>query len=784
MLAGRRTLLCVLLLLGVAGWGHGAPLAAETLPTGTSLEIRTQQPISSYASHPGMHLTGVIISPVTESGSILVPLGTTITGSVVSIRRVGLGVKHETALIDIRFDHIVLKDGETLPIACRIAEVENSRETIDKRDRIQGVRSTGTLSNKASGVIGNLAFGDPIAIIFTTAGSASTLRFSEPEISLPAGTELIAQLTAPLDVPREHAETIPPLVTSAEGKADLGRLIRTLPYRTLTDSKKPAPSDLTNLAFIGTRADLQHAFAAAGWVVVDELNAQSTYSTIRSIAENQGYQRAPMSTLLLDGKAPDYAYAKTLDTFSKRHHLRIWRTQETWNGEPVWTSSSTHDIGIGFSKKNKTFIHLIDTNIDNERAKVVNDLIFTGCVDSAQLVQRPWLPANPQNGTHEPLLTDGRIAVLQLNNCSHPNSETSGEDTTPLPVHGNPLERTTRQTVLTLKNNLLRDNVGVTAYSGVRYLVDSKSRHKQTTQRNMDIDGQKYTVAEQFLPVDAYAPPQENALPDNPRPRRKPGRPVWSAPSVELGIHGGFHGYYGGNGGAIVFLIDDTAAQNTVLTVAVGNTLHDGWELGGTVTLDSQKYFSHEFAYDYSLTGFLLGLEVVGTDVTSGSLVNEFAFSIVGLRTSQVSYNLLVNATPKTSRWRPYLAVGPSLQLMHLADAPIKKAPNYFRLGLSTVGLLTAAYDFAGTPPLEGGGIFQPGIVYGGGVRYRLTPRWMLRADYRETLTSQPDFWTKSQKDILSNVSVSEGYSLTYLGPFLQPASRQDRITGGVSFTF
>ena len=106
-------------------------------------------------------------------------------------------------------------------------------------------------------------------------------------------------------------------------------------------------------------------------------------------------------------------YAKTLNTFSKRHHLRIWTTQQTWNGQQVWTSSSTHDIGIGFSRKDKTFIHLIDSNIDNERAKVVNDLIYTGCVSGVQLVTRPWLPKDAKNGTGEELTTDGRIAVLE-----------------------------------------------------------------------------------------------------------------------------------------------------------------------------------------------------------------------------------------------------------------------------------------------------------------------------------------------------------------------------------
>ena len=94
---------------------------------------------------------------------------------------------------------------------------------------------------------------------------------------------------------------------------------------------------------------------------VDSLTAESTYATIRSVAENQGYKSAPMSILLLGGQPPAYAYAKTLNTFSKRHHLRIWPSSLPWNGQTVWTSSSTHDTGIGFSKKNKTFIHLIDT---------------------------------------------------------------------------------------------------------------------------------------------------------------------------------------------------------------------------------------------------------------------------------------------------------------------------------------------------------------------------------------------------------------------------------------
>jgi opacity protein-like surface antigen len=755
-------------------------LSAETIPAGTPLEIRIQQPISSYSTRAGAKITGILISPVNEGGRILVPLGTTVEGSVLSVRRVGLGFAHETAEIELRFDRLVLANAGSIPIQVRITNVENARESINKKGRIQGIRSTSTLSNRASGIVGSLAFGDPIAAIFTTAGSASVLRFSEPEITLPAGTELLAQLAAPVDLPGAEAQTVPPIVTTPDGRKDLGELVHRLPFRTFTEGKKELPSDFTNLVFIGSADGLQHAFAASGWVIVDTLSAESTYGTIRSVAENQGYRRAPMSILLLDGNAPDYAYAKTLNTFSKRHHLRIWTSKETWNGEPVWTSSSTHDIGIGFSKKDKTFIHLIDSNIDNERAKVVNDLIYTGCVSGVQLVKRPWLPSDAKNGTGEDLITDGRIAVLQLNDCQHPIDEANGQSVATLRTRGNRFDRTTRQTVLTLKNNIMRDNVGVMAYSGIRYGLDAKKRKEAAPQRQMNVDGERYTIDTGFRQREAYTTLST-------RPQSKTSSTAkagaWAPPSVEFGLRGGFHGYYGGNGGAVAYILTDVN-PNDVLALVLGNSLHDGWELGGTVTLNPQKYLSHEFSYDHAFTEFNLGLAVVGNDSTSQQELSQIVFDQSGLRTSQFTYNLLFNFRPKTSRLRPYLAVGPSLSLMHLADAPIKKAPGWYRLGLANIGLISAAYNFGSDPPLDGGGIFEAGLNYGGGIRYRLTPRWMIRADYRETLTAQPDFWSKSQKDILSGIDTDPGTTLTVVGPVLDGAMRQDHVTMGLSFTF
>ncbi len=580
----RSLLCCCSAALALAGM-HAL---AESVSVGTRLEIRLKQPISSYATQKGARISGVLIAPLTEGGEMLLPLGTTVEGSVIEVRKVGLGVVHETARLQLQFDRVVLSDGESVPLQCRITEVENARESVDAQGRIQGIRSTGTLSNRASGVLGSLAFGDPIAAIFTTAASASVLRFSEPEISLPAGTELIAELTAPIVLPKVDPIPVPPIAATAEEKKNLTDLVEELPFRTYTD-KSHIPSDITNLIFIGSAGAVERAFAASDWVQVDSLTAESTYATIRSVAENQGYKSAPMSTLLLGGQAPVYAYAKTLNTFSKRHHLRIWASSLPWNGETVWTSSSTHDTGIGFSKKNKTFIHLIDTHIDNERAKVVNDLIFTGCVSNVQLVARSWIPKDAKNGTGEDLITDGRIAVLQLNDCRTLQDKTQLASNT-LPVHGNRVERVSRQTTLTLKNNILRDNVGVMAYTGIRTgISEFKKKDTPRPQRSMDIEGDEYTINRKTGLKTDYASTPAAIARSGPGTIDKPDR--WRPPSVEIGFRASWLGYAGGNGGGIGFILDSINPPGEQVVIALGNSLHNGWNLGGSVTIDSAKVF-------------------------------------------------------------------------------------------------------------------------------------------------------------------------------------------------
>jgi hypothetical protein len=166
--------------------------------------------------------------------------------------------------------------------------------------------------------------------------------------------------------------------------------------------------------FIGTKEQIQQAFKDAGWVAADELDRASTMKTAQAIIENNGYSEAPMSMLMLDGKPPDMTFEKQNNTFASRHHIRVWQMPQTFDGKPVFVAAATHDVKIYFSKTSKSITHGIDPNIDKERTKVTDDLIFTGRVQATALVDRTNIPKDISNATGDKLQTDDKMSVLEF----------------------------------------------------------------------------------------------------------------------------------------------------------------------------------------------------------------------------------------------------------------------------------------------------------------------------------------------------------------------------------
>jgi hypothetical protein len=104
---------------------------------------------------------------------------------------------------------------------------------------------------------------------------------------------------------------------------------------------------------------------------------------------------------------------------------------------------------------------MIDQNLDNERAKVIDDLEFTGCVRATCMIARPAVPLDAYNSTGDRLRTDGAAGVVELNDCSHPR-----EVPTATAERAGVLERSERNALLSIKDTLYRGNVVYTGISG------------------------------------------------------------------------------------------------------------------------------------------------------------------------------------------------------------------------------------------------------------------------------------------------------------------------------
>ncbi len=185
------------------------------------------------------------------------------------------------------------------------------------------------------------------------------------------------------------------------------------PTRTAA-GRPPRPADVVNFAFNGGDEELSAAFAAAGWTSAVALSLRADARTVLAVAEDRGYTLGPVSLETFGGRPPDRVFQKQTNTFDRRHHVRIWRLAETHQGAPVWIASATHDVGVKFVRQERTFTHRVETDIDIERQKIVDDLRFAGAIARYTLAERRDVPSRVMNATEDPMTTDGRIAVIVL----------------------------------------------------------------------------------------------------------------------------------------------------------------------------------------------------------------------------------------------------------------------------------------------------------------------------------------------------------------------------------
>jgi hypothetical protein len=86
---------------------------AVSVPAGTPISVRLQEPLSSESARAGQAFTAVLDEPLVAHGVTVVPRGAQVTGSVLALRRAG--VMRSGGVLQLALDSIE-SDGKRVPI--------------------------------------------------------------------------------------------------------------------------------------------------------------------------------------------------------------------------------------------------------------------------------------------------------------------------------------------------------------------------------------------------------------------------------------------------------------------------------------------------------------------------------------------------------------------------------------------------------------------------------------------------------------------------------------------
>jgi len=382
---------------------------ASDLPPGSTLSVRLTSHLSSRDSRAGEPLEALLIAPVRLAGRAVVPAGTLVRGHVTEARG-GFGRRSR---LKLAFDDLLAPDGARVAIDARVREVDNARETVAADGTIVGLPPFSSAPSPAHLALLIAAHAHPLLLAMVEAGRLAGRRAQHGAIDYGPGVELELALERAASLPDARAATATAPFGPGPAEEELAAVVLALPLRAVAP-KGGRPSDLTNLLLVGSRAELEAAFVAAGWTRAEDLRARTAARGLLALAGKRAYQPAPVSLLELEGRAPDLVFEKQCNTLAKRHHVRLWGGYLGPGGAPAWVGAASHDVGIGFSRAERAFTHRVDPRIDLERSKVADDLLFTGGVESVALVERPLAPRTFTTAAGARIETDGQMAVLML----------------------------------------------------------------------------------------------------------------------------------------------------------------------------------------------------------------------------------------------------------------------------------------------------------------------------------------------------------------------------------
>jgi hypothetical protein len=369
-----------LFLLPCGSWSqevHESPTAL-LIPDGTPVKLQTVRTISSAHAQEGDRLDFVVVKDVTVGGFTIIQAGTIASGSVVAVkgkRFLGIGGK-----VVIKLDSVELITGDEVALRARKVIKGSSRTKLIAVEMI----------------VSGLVYLPAAPIFLLSRGRDSTVL---------KGTEVTAYING--DALVQTAE----LLRGNEGVPELSEMIKFLPPHTVDGQGREG--DMLNLIFIAKKDDLEVAFERAGWVKTDKSKPAIFWHLL---SQRNHYAKLPMATLYVFGRPQTYSFALPEPTsiVTRRHHLRIWRTDYQVDGTPVWVGAATHDVAIQLQMKRLRMVHRIDPQVDAERDFVAGNLAETRLVTHEGYLHSVDPVFKGETATGGSYYSDSRLLLLEL----------------------------------------------------------------------------------------------------------------------------------------------------------------------------------------------------------------------------------------------------------------------------------------------------------------------------------------------------------------------------------
>jgi len=210
--------------------------------------------------------------------------------------------------------------------------------------------------------------------------------------------------------------------------------LETAPKITLT--KEGIPGDPLNIGLVGSESDVVHSMVTAGWLPADSITWHTSERITTSALFGKPYPTAPVSNLYVFNRKEDLAFEQAVSGNSRqRHHVRFWRADALGkNGQPFWIGAATFDRSVGVSHLTGAITHHIAPDLDEERDKIITDLLASKQLVSQYQVTGLGPTLLGRNGGGDQYYTDGELSIGVLTLSGAVNSAPISLPANPLPI--------------------------------------------------------------------------------------------------------------------------------------------------------------------------------------------------------------------------------------------------------------------------------------------------------------------------------------------------------------